>query len=59
MKAVTKKLQLKITGPIFGGTLILPENQAERLVRNIVRERKKQPSCKNTGFITIEFQRII
>jgi hypothetical protein len=58
MKNSTIKLRLNFSGPVLGGTLILPQNQAERLVKNIIKERRKQPFYKNTGFINVEFQKV-
>jgi hypothetical protein len=50
-------LLIKITGHELSGELILPKSKAERLVNNIVKERRKIGS-RIEGMITFKFTRL-
>ena len=55
MKKTESNLLIKITGYVLSGELILPKSKAERLVNNIVKERRKIGSQIN-GMLTFEFK---
>jgi hypothetical protein len=50
-------LLIKITGIELSGELILPKSKAERLVNNIVKERRK-PTSQINGMLTFEFTKL-
>ena len=50
-------LLIKISGYDLSGELVLPKSKAERLVKNIVKERRKIGSRIN-GMLTVEFVKI-
>jgi hypothetical protein len=57
MKKPESNLLIKITGYELSGELVLPKSKAERLVNNIVKERRSK-GWNFTNPLTIEFQKL-
>jgi hypothetical protein len=57
MKKPEDNLIIKITGYELSGELILPKSKAERLVNNIVKERRRA-GWNFTNPLTIEFKKL-